>query len=81
MTADERRRYLKAILDQHAEAASKLRQSSDAFDHAMLGVDDVVGGVKRALAAMQEANQVQRDAMDSIIAANRAALALFNDEA
>ena len=74
MTADERRRYLKTILDQHSEAARRFRQSSDAFDRA-------VEGMQTTIAAIHDSNQAQRNAMDAIIAANNAALALFNDEA
>ena len=74
MTADERRRYLKTILDQHSEAALRFRQSSDAFDRA-------VAGMQTTIAAIHESNRAQRDAMDAIIAANNAALVLFSDEA
>ena len=37
-------------------------------------------GFKRTLIAVQEANQAQRDAINAIVAANEAALALFNEE-
>jgi len=50
------------------------RASSDAFDHK-------VEGMRHTMTAIQEANQAQREAIDAIIAANNAALALFNDEA
>lgn len=46
----------------------------------MLGIDEVMAGFKRTLTAVQEANHAQREGMDAIIAANRAALALFNEE-
>ena len=37
--------------------------------------------MRHTMTAIQEANQAQREAIDAIIAANNAALALFNDEA
>jgi hypothetical protein len=36
--------------------------------------------MKHTMAAIQDANHAQREAIDALIAANRAALALFNDE-
>jgi len=73
MTADERRRYLETVLDQHAAAARRFRESSDAFDHA-------VEGFRATITAIHEANEAQREAMDAIIAANNAALALSDDK-
>ena len=80
MTPAERSRHMKTIIDQHSEAVRAFRTSSDAFDHAMLGIDESMGGFKQTFAAVQEASQAQREAMDAIIAANRAALTLFNEE-
>ncbi len=80
MTPAERKRLMRTILDQHAEAARTFRKSSDSFDHALLGIDDRMTGLRRTLVAVQEANHAQRDAMNAIIAANEAALALFNED-
>jgi len=74
MTPDERKAHLRTILDQHNEAVRTFRASSDAFDHK-------VEGMRHTMTAIQEANQAQREAIDAIIAANNAALALFHDEA
>jgi hypothetical protein len=37
--------------------------------------------VENTIAAIRQANDAQREAMDALIAANRAALRLFNDDA
>jgi len=67
------RARLTEILNQHDAAARALRDSSDAFDQLMVDLR----AVARATAT---ANDAQRAAIDAMLAANRAALALFNEE-
>jgi len=74
MTADERARLVRTILDQHDEALHAFRDASNAFDRAIVGM-------RETLTAIYDANHAQGQAINGIIAANRAALALLNDEA
>jgi hypothetical protein len=68
------RARLTEILNQHDAVAQAFRESHDAFAHAM---DDL-----RALAVLTiGTNAANRAALDGLLAANRAALALLNDEA
>ena len=73
MTPEERKRLVQRILDMHDEASRTLRQSSDAFDKAIASGRDM-------WLALQEANRVQGEVIDVILAANRAAQALHNDD-
>ncbi|MBI3048801.1 MAG: hypothetical protein HYY76_10880 [Acidobacteria bacterium] len=70
---------METILDQHEEAMRAFHESNDAFDRAMLGLDDTMAGLKRTIAAVLDANRAQREALNGIIAANRAALTLYNE--
>ena len=74
MTPDERTRLVRAILDRHDEAMHAFRDASYAFDGA-------IGSMRETLTAIHDANRAQGEAIGGIIAANRAALALLNDEA
>ena len=74
MTADERTRLVRTILDQHNEAMHAFRDASDAFDKA-------IAGMRETLAAIHDAIRAQGQAISGIIAANTAALALLNDHA
>jgi hypothetical protein len=65
---------VRTILDEHDGALKAFRDANDSFDHAMTGL-------RATLNALHEANHAQGQAIDRVIAANRAALALFNDEA
>jgi hypothetical protein len=67
------RARLTEILNQHDAAARALRDSSDAFDQLMVDMRSVV-------TMTHAANEAQRVAIDALLAANRAALALLNDE-
>ena len=74
MTADERTRLVRTILDEHDGALQALHEANHSFDGAMTGLRDTLN-------ALHEANHAQGQAINRVIAANRAALALFNDEA
>ena len=63
---------LTEILNQHDAIARALRDSSDAFDR-------VMEHLQAAAAATHVANEGQRVAIDAMLAANRAALALLNE--
>jgi len=58
-------------LDQHDAMAAALRAPSTHFDNVVAGLRDVAREVS-------EANEANRRAIDAMIAANRAALALLN---
>ena len=66
MTPDERREQLRTILDHHNDLAEAMRQQGEALD--------------AALAAFRAANAANMRAIDAMIAANRAALAVYNDD-
>ena len=72
MTPDERRAKMREILDQHDQLARRMGDSSGAFDHAL-------EATRALLVAVREANEANRAAIAAMIAANRAALALWND--
>ncbi len=80
MTPAERKRRMRAIIDQHAEAARTFRATRAALDDATPGIDYSITGLRRTLVALEHANEAQRVALDAIIAANEAALALYNDD-
>jgi hypothetical protein len=65
---------LTEILNHHDEIARAMRASNDAFDRLMI---DLLRG---AATASHDANESQRVAIDALIAANRAAIALMNDD-
>ena len=71
MSPDERRRRLRAILDQHNVAVRAYHDAS--FDAA-------IAGMRATLDAMQQAQRAQDEAIAAVIAANTAALELFNEE-
>jgi len=73
MTPSERARLLQMILDDHDQAIFELRDSSNAFDAA-------ISGMRQTLDALQSANNAQSRAIDRVIAANKMARALFNDQ-
>jgi len=81
MTPAERRARLRTILDRHNDAVRTFDASNDAIDQAVLGVEDAVAGIRPTVLAVQAASRAQREAIAAILAANAAALALFNDEA
>ena len=72
MNPAERKRQIRRIIDQNATAARALHEASTAFDKA-------IEGLGTTLAAVRSANQAQGEAIDAIIAAHDAALALFNE--
>jgi hypothetical protein len=66
------REHIDAILAQHAKARQLLRDARTAFDSA-------IAGSRVALDAVAAANHAQGQAMDVVIAANRAALRLVQE--
>ena len=73
MTPSERARLLRMILDEHDQAMFELRESSNAFDAG-------ISSMRQTLTAVQNANHAQGRAIDRVMAANKLALKLFNDE-
>ena len=73
MTPAERKRHIKTIIDENAEALRSFRDASAAFDKAVEGLGTTLG-------AIHTANQAQIEAINAIIAGNAAVLALFNEE-
>jgi len=65
------RRQLQTILDRHNDLARALRRTSDASDAAQAALE-------ASGRALRDANQGMREALDGLIAANGAALALFH---
>ena len=61
------------ILDEHDKALLELHSSSNAFD-------DAIASMRQTLADIQQANHAQGRANDRVIAANRIARELFNDD-
>lgn len=74
MTPDERRHYLRRIIDQHNEAARAIREASADFKTSAAGLMQAYSHIE----AVAEQIQAMTAAM---LEANAAALALFNDEA
>jgi hypothetical protein len=72
MNSDERKRHIRTIIDQKADALRAFREASSASDNA-------IEGLGTTLAAIHTANQAQIEAINAIVAANDAALALFNE--
>jgi outer membrane protein TolC len=68
--ADDLRREIDIILDQHDEAFRAFRQASDAFEGAVAALRDTLN-------AVQAANHAQGDAIDALRTANQAALRLL----
>jgi hypothetical protein len=73
MTPDERRQRLAAILDRHNDLARALRRTADMHDASQ-------DHLEQAGRALRDATHAQREAIDGMLAANAAALALYNDE-
>jgi len=67
------RARLTEILNQHDAVARALRTGSDAFDQLIVDLQSVA-------TMTHAANEAQRVAIDALLAANRAALSLLNDE-
>lgn len=74
MTNDERRRHYHRVLDEHDAAIGAFREASRGFDQAMDGLADTMAGIRRA-------NEAQGKAIEAMMAANREALALLNNDA
>jgi hypothetical protein len=72
MTPAERTQLIRTILDEQRQAMAAFHEASDAFDAA-------ISGTRQTLAALHKANHAQGEAINRVIAANDAALALFDD--
>lgn len=73
MTRDERREQLRLILDRHNEAARAIREASQDFKRAAVGLNQVYAHIEAVADHVQAITAV-------ILEANTAALALFNDD-
>ena len=73
MTPDDRRAFYHRLLDAHDAAFRAFREASRAFDHAMDGLADTMAGIRQA-------NDAQGRAIEAMMAANREALTLLNDD-
>lgn len=70
---EPQRAHVRTILDAHNEALAAFHDASDAFGRALLSM-------RGLLDAVNEANEAQGRAINRMIAANHAALALYNDD-
>ena len=66
MTKEERRRFVREVLDRHNDLAEAVRQQRETLD--------------AARTAFRAANEANIRAIDAMIAANRAVVAVHNDE-
>jgi len=72
MTPAERTQLIRTILSEQRQALVAFHEASDAFDAA-------ISGTRETMAALHKANQAQGEAINRVVAANDAALALFDD--
>jgi hypothetical protein len=72
MTPADRRARLQEILNRHDDLARALRRATTDSDAAQDGLEQVGRTIRQVTHAI-------REAADGMLAANRAALALFND--
>jgi hypothetical protein len=73
VTPSERAQFLQMILEEHDQVMFELRDSSNAFDEAITSMRHTLGPIACA-------NHAQGRAIDRVIAANKLARTLFNDE-
>jgi ABC-type transporter Mla subunit MlaD len=73
MTPAERRAQLQAILDRHDDIARAFRRATTNID----ATQDSLEAIGRTV---RDTTHAMREALDGMLAANTAALALFNDE-
>ena len=72
MTPADRTRLIRTILEEQRQAMAVFHEARNAFDTA-------ISSSRQMMAALQDANQAQGRAINRVIAANDAALALFED--
>jgi len=72
MSPDERRRQLQIILDRHNDAARAFRRTSEAIDAAQERLEETGRAVR-------DGNHALREAVDAMLTANTAALALWTE--
>jgi hypothetical protein len=80
MTRKERQRQLQAILNQHDAMAARFRESLEAAHAGGAAVRAASARMEESHARIEDMTAAINEALTAMIAANRAALALFNDE-
>ena len=73
MTEDERKRYEQMILDHHAAALKSIRETEDALKR-------LIPHLQAISDEMEESSKIRNKAIDEMLAANQAALKLYNDQ-
>lgn len=81
MTPDERRARLREILDEHSHIAQALRQAETRADEVLAHAEQAMAHITALGRDVRASTAANRAAIDAMIAANEAALALFNDDA
>lgn len=72
MTTADRRARVREILDRHNDVARAFRRTTEM-------IDATQEGLEQAGRALRDATHAQREALDGMLAANAAALALYHD--
>jgi hypothetical protein len=80
MTRQERRKQLQQILDQHDAMAAHFRESLEAARAGGAALRAAAARMEESQARIEDMTAAANEALTSMVAANRAALALFNDE-
>jgi hypothetical protein len=80
MTRDERRRRLQQILDNLDAAAKEFRESIEASRAGGHAIRGAVTRMDEALARIEDNTAAANKAIDAMLAANRAARVLFNED-
>lgn len=73
MSPDDRRRQLQIILDRHNDAARAFRRTSEAIDAAQARLEDTGRAVR-------DGNHAVREAVDAMLRANAAVVALWAED-
>ena len=79
MTPEDRRHRMKAILDDHDRAMAEFQESDDALQQLARHVQETSEIVRAMTARLTDGHAAMRRATTAVMAANRAALALFNE--
>jgi hypothetical protein len=80
MTREERQRQLQRILDEHDAMAARFRDSLEAARASGAAIHAAAARMEEAQARIEDMTAAGNEALTAMIAANRAALALFHDE-
>ena len=78
---DEHRTRLRRILDEHDRIAAELQESNDAIRQAAEHTREAVLAVHNIAVRVEDASAAGNRAIAAMLAANRAALALLNEDA